>query len=608
MREFYRFLRYARPYRSNFASVILFNVISAVFSVFQMALLLPFLKILFGQDELVTQLPEFQFNINYFAQSLNYFISKIIIENGESGKIVALIFICTLILVASIISNLTRYLARYILGPVRFNIEKDIRNRIYNKIIGLHLGFFSESKKGDVISRITNDVSEIQRSVVQSFVMLIQEPIIIIFTLIALLAISVKLTLLILILLPLSGLLIGRLGKKLRSASKKGQGQLGLLLSNVEETLSGLRVIKTFNAEKNSTKRFHETNNKYTYFMTKVLRRRDLAAPLSEFLGTVVVVIIVMYGGILIFGGNSNLTPEMFITYIAIFYRIINPAKNLSTVSYDIKKGLASIDRVNEIIKVENEIVDKPDAKHIKEFKEGVVYSNINFKYQENYVLKDISLRLERGKTVALVGESGSGKSTLANLLPRLYDVNEGEILLDGVNIKEYLLKDLRGLIGVVNQEPILFNDTIFNNIAFGVDFADEKDVIKAAKVANAHQFILETKDGYQTNVGDRGNKLSGGQKQRISIARAVLKNPPILILDEATSALDSESEKLVQDALLRLMQNRTSIVIAHRLSTIKHADEIFVMQDGRIIEKGNHEELIGIEGAYRKFHDLQMF
>ncbi len=610
MKEFYRFLKYAKPYKFNLSLVIIFNIISAFFSIFQMGMLIPFLGIIFEQTDLVVEKPPFELSAEYFKDSFYHFLSKFVIDGGggTEGKLKAVLIICFIIAAASLVKNATRFIARYFLAGVRLNIDRDIRNKIYNKILGLHLGFFSEAKKGDVMSRVSNDVGEIQRSILQSLIMLIQEPIIIIFTLVVLFAMSVKLTLLLMLLLPISGLLIGRMGKKLRSASKKGQGQMGLLLSNIEETLSGLRIIKTFNAEKSSYSRFLDTNNKYTHLMTKVARRRDLAAPLSEFLGTLVVVVIVMYGSILIFGGESSLTPDIFIGYVGLFYSIIAPAKNLSTVSYDIKKGLASIDRVNEILQIENEIVNKSDAIHVKEFNTSIQYQSVNFKYKELYVLKDINLNLERGKTIALVGESGSGKSTLANILPRLYDVMEGEILLDGINIKNYNIKDLRDLIGVVNQEPILFNDTIYNNIAFGVENAKEEDVIEAAKIANAHQFIMETVDGYQTNVGDRGNKLSGGQKQRISIARAILKNPPILILDEATSALDSESEKLVQDALIKLMKNRTSIVIAHRLSTIKHADEIFVMQDGRIIESGNHEKLIAMNGAYRKFHELQMF
>ncbi|MFW5699672.1 MAG: ABC transporter ATP-binding protein [Bacteroidota bacterium] len=608
MKEFIKFLRYARPYRHLVFGAIIFNIFSAFFSIFQLGMIIPFLRIIFKTQELIYVQPEFSFSYDAILKTISYWVSKIIIENGDRGYVQALIVICIIIAISALLKTGFRYAGQYFLAPVKFNIDKDIRNSIYGKIISLHLGFFSESKKGDIMARLTSDVGEIERSIVQSLVLLITEPVLIIFTLVVMFSISVNLTLVVLVLLPLSGLLIGRIGKNLRKVAKKGQGQMGLLVSNVEETLSGLRVIKTFNAEGMSNERFQNTNNYYTKLMIKLLRKRDLASPLSEFLGSLVVVVIIWFGGSLILGGTSSLPPEEFIGFITFFYNMIRPAKNLSVISYDIKKGIASIERVNDILQANNEITDLPSAEKVQSINQQIEYRNVNFRYQEEYVVRDINLSIPKGKTIALVGESGSGKSTLANLLPRLYDIKEGAILIDGIPITKIELKSLRNLIGVVNQEPILFNDTIFNNIAFGVDNATEEDVIEAAKIANAHQFILETPKGYETNVGDRGNKLSGGQKQRISIARAVLKNPPILILDEATSALDSESEKLVQDALTHLMKNRTSLVIAHRLSTIKYADEIVVLQNGRILERGQHDELLEKNGAYRKFHELQMF
>jgi len=472
----------------------------------------------------------------------------------------------------------------------------------------LPIGFFTEEKKGDIIARITGDVSEVEFSIMSSLDMFFKNPPIIIVSLIAMFVMSWQLTAFVLILFPVTSSIIGRIGKSLKKSSLKGQNKMGDLLSTIEETLSGLRIIKGFNAEQKVYKRFQGENEDYRKIMNRLLRRRYLAHPLSEFLGTLIIIIVLWYGGHLILNKTSSLEPEQFIVYLAVFYSVINPIKAFSQEYYSIQKGLASMERINRILEVENNITEKPDAIGVHNFTNAIEYKNVFFKYRTDYVLNDITLTLKKGSTIALVGHSGSGKSTLVDMLPRFYDVERGNILLDGKDLRDYKISDLRRLMGIVNQDPILFNDTFFNNIAFGVNDATEEQVIAAAKVAHAHEFIENTENGYYSVVGDRGSKLSGGQRQRISIARAVLKNPPILILDEATSALDTESEKLVQDALTRLMENRTSIVIAHRLSTIIHADEINVLSNGIIVERGTHEELLALNGEYTKFYNMQYF
>jgi subfamily B ATP-binding cassette protein MsbA len=472
----------------------------------------------------------------------------------------------------------------------------------------LALPFFSEERKGDIISRITGDVTEVENSIMSSLDMFLKNPVIIIVLLISMLIMSPSLTLFILIVLPFTGFIIGRVGKSLKKVSREGQDKMGMILTVVEETLGGLRIIKAFNAEKKMDARFNSELMDYRHIMNRLMRKRELAHPLSELLGTIVIIIIVWYGGTLILNKSSELSGAEFIIYLGIFYQIINPAKAFTTALYSIQKGLASMDRIDKILLADVTIPEAPNAKPISDLKDSIEYKNITFAYDEKVVLKNVSLKIEKGKTVALVGQSGSGKTTFVDLLPRFYDVINGQIMIDGVDIRELKIHDLRDLMGNVNQEAILFNDSIYNNIAFGVENATIDKVIAAAKVANAHDFIVETEEGYNSFIGDRGSKLSGGQRQRLSIARAILKNPPILILDEATSALDTESERLVQDALENLMKNRTSLVIAHRLSTVRNADLICVFHDGEIVERGTHDELMEMKGRYKKLHKMQMF
>jgi subfamily B ATP-binding cassette protein MsbA len=606
MREFIKILiPYLKPYKLNALLNIVFNTLSSIFSLFSLTLLMPFLRILFSPDDLVLQKPEFAFNSKVLLDSFNYYLSQIIIKDGETK---ALLTVSIFILISVLLKNLFTYFANFFMSPLRNGIVKDIRNKIYKKVLNLHLGFFSHERKGDIISRMTTDAQEFEYSALASIEMLFRDPILIFVYFSSLVFMSPQLTLFVLILLPVSGYVIGKIGKTLKRSSTQARIRMGNLLSFMEETIGGLRIIKAFNAEKKVEEKFVRENNVYTKVMNSVYRRDYLASPLSEFLGVFTLVIVLYYGGKMVLGEQSSMSPEMFIGYIGIFSQIISPAKKVTTGYYRVQKGLAAMNRISDVLNTKIAITDKPDALPIKEFKHEIVYENVSFKYAENEVLKDINIKVSKGKTIALVGQSGSGKSTLVDLLPRFYDIQQGDIKIDRISIKDLKLKDLRALMGYVNQEPILFNDTIFNNIAFGMDNVRQEEVEAAAKVANAHDFIMDTPDGYQTNIGDRGSKLSGGQRQRLSIARAVLKNPPILILDEATSALDTESERLVQDALTNLMKNRTSIVIAHRLSTIKYADEICVMYEGRILERGSHEDLLKKDGAYKKLHDLQAF
>lgn len=585
---------------------IIYNILGAVFGTFSFAMLIPALDILFQTKALVQEKVEWAFTADSITHNVNYFISTFIAEHGQQD---ALLLIGAILVVATLLKVGFTYLADFVLIALRNGVVFDIRTLIYHKIIGLPLGYFSEERKGDIMARITSDVQEVENSIANSLGMMIKNPILIIVFLSVMIYMSWSLTLFVFIMLPITGIIIGRIGKSLKRVSSKGQNKLGEILSIIEEDLSGLRIIKSFNAEEKATNRFQTENNNYRLIMNRLMWRRHLAHPASEFLGTIVIVVVLWYGGrIILSGDDSSLSAAEFIGYMVFFYGIINPAKAFSTALYSIEKGLASMQRIDHVLGAEVTIKDKPNAKDIKSFEKSISYKNVTFAYGETEVLSNVSLDIEKGKSIALVGSSGSGKTTMVDLLPRFWDISQGNIEVDGTDIRDLKLKSLRNLIGNVNQEPILFNDTIFNNIAFGVEGASQEEVEKAAKIANAHQFILASENGYHTKIGDRGDKLSGGQKQRLSIARAILRNPPILILDEATSALDTESEKLVQEALDNLMKNRTSLVIAHRLSTIKNAHLICVLDEGKIIEKGTHKELMELNGKYKKLHSMQMF
>jgi subfamily B ATP-binding cassette protein MsbA len=613
MKEFFKLLKdYIPPYKKYLYLNFLFNFLSAIFGVFSLVSMIPVLKILFGLEKKVygfLELKEYMTSFGEFTNALKHNLYSYITRLGEvKGNDTALVYLGLFLVFMVLLKVGFSYMGSYSIVNLRTSVIRDIRDKIYNKTVSLPIGFFTEEKKGDIISRITGDVLEVEVSIMSSLDMFFKNPPIIIVSLVTMFVMSWQLTIFVLVLFPATGALIGRIGKSLKKSSLKGQNKMGELLSTIEETLSGLRIIKGFNAEEKVYKRFQRENEDYRKIMGRLLRRRYLAHPLSEFLGTLIIIIVLWYGGHLILNKTSSLEPEQFIVYLAVFYSIINPIKAFSQEYYSIQKGLASMERINRILEVKNNIIEKTDAQPIHSFSDAIEYKNVYFKYRNDYVLQDVNVTLKKGKTIALVGHSGSGKSTFVDLLPRFYDVEKGQITIDGKDIRDYKIADLRGLMGIVNQDPILFNDTFFNNIAFGVNQATEEEVIAAARVAHAHEFIENTEQGYYSIVGDRGSKLSGGQRQRISIARAVLKNPPILILDEATSALDTESEKLVQDALMNLMENRTSIVIAHRLSTIVHADEIFVLNNGIITERGNHDMLLAKNGEYTRFYNMQFF
>lgn len=606
MKDFLHLLRrFIPPYKWKLIWNIIFNFLSAVFGAFSFLLLIPSLQILFGTQELVTVKPEFNFSISSFSQYADYLISQVVIQYSHEK---ALIFIGIFIVITVFLKVGFQYLANYMIVVIRNGVVRDIRSKIYRKILKLQLGFFSDERKGDIMARMTGDVTEVENSIMNSLEMMIKNPILILVSLGVMIYMSWSLTLFVFVLFPIAGYIIGRIGKSLKKESRKGQNKMGDILSVIEEDLSGLRIIKAFNAERKATERFEKENESYFHIMNQLMWRRFLAHPMSEFLGTTVIIIVLWYGGQLILNQKSSLDAAAFIGYLVFFYNIINPAKAFSTALYSVEKGLASMERIDKIMNTEESIKEKPDALAISNFDSKIVYKNVSFAYNSTPVLKDISIEIKKGKTAAFVGRSGSGKTTLVDLLPRFYEVIGGRITIDGTDLRDLKLKDLRNLIGYVNQEPILFNDSFYNNIAFGIENVTEEQVIHSAKIANAHDFITATEKGYETTIGDRGDKLSGGQKQRISIARAVMKNPPILILDEATSALDTESERLVQDALLKLMQNRTSLVIAHRLSTIKNADIIYVLHKGEIVEQGTHDQLLASDGRYRKLHKMQMF
>jgi len=605
MKRILSIVGYIKPYWFFAVLNILFNVLSAFFALFSFVMAIPFLRILFNTQEMVTQAVPFAMNMEALQHNFNFFLSRIIMDRGATS---ALLLVSGLVVTMAMLKTGFKFLANYYITPVRVGVVRDIRNKVYKKILRLPMSYFSDSRKGDVISRVGMDVNEIELSVMSSLEMVFRDPITIIIFLVYMFVINYQLTLFALVLLPVSGLFIGRIGKNLRKSSMKLQTQQGTLLSILEETLSGMRIVKAFNGERKITEKFSETNDAYTDTITRVYRRRFLASPLSEFLGTLVMMILMYVGGIIVLNQSGTLSSEAFIAYLIIFSQIITPAKAFSTGYYNIQKGMAAFERVEHILFTEVKIKDRENAIPVGTFDSAIEYRDVNFSYDTEPVLKNIKLTIEKGKTIAIVGKSGSGKSTLVDLLPRFIDPVSGTILINGQSIKEFKIADLRGLMGIVSQQSILFNDTFLNNIAFGLNKVNEEDVIAAAKIANAHEFIMETSQGYQTNVGDAGSKMSGGQRQRISIARALLKNPPILILDEATSSLDTESEKYVQEAIEHLMKNRTSIVIAHRLSTVKHADEICVLEQGKIVEKGNHKGLLEHEGLYAKYHMLQMF
>lgn len=607
MKGLKRILQYVFPkYWKQAMLNFLFVGLSTVAGLFSFTLVVPFLDVLFDTNLSATPEPvPFEWDFDSMSKIFNYYLSKIIIDYGKSS---ALLYLSGFILIAIFLKTGFWYTSKLVMINIRYSIVKDIRDKLYNKITRLSLGFYSDEHKGDVMSRMTNDVNEVETSVLKSFDVIFKDPITLILSMVLLIEMSPKLTLFVLIMLPISGGIVGKIGSTLRRKSTIVQSKLGSLLSLIEETLGGLRIIKSFNAHEKVFASFGEENRQFIHESKKMMRRRDLAGPLSEFLGSLILIVVLWFGGSLVLSGNSSLSSSELIGYLVIFSQMISPAKQLIDAWYGIQKGLASSDRIDALMNAEITIKDCADPKPINSFSNQIDYKNVSFKYVNELVLKDINLSIKKGQTVALVGQSGSGKSTMVDLLPRFYDVIGGSISVDGTDIRNLKISDLRRLMGIVGQESFLFNDTIFNNIAFGVENATMEQVIAAAKIANAHDFIMETPDGYQSTVGDRGGKLSGGQRQRISIARAILANPPIMILDEATSALDTESEKLVQDALFRLMENRTSIVIAHRLSTVVNADLICVLQDGEIIERGTHAELMALGGQYKKLHDIQTF
>lgn len=607
MKEFIQILRrFIPPYKKYLALTVIFNILSAVLNIFSFAALIPILQILFRTEGAGTATELMPWSLDnlkeVLANNADYYVTQLI---GDVGATTTLLLIGLFLAFATFLKTGAYFLSSATIIPIRTGVVRDIRNQLYHKITSLPIGFFSEERKGDIIARMTGDVGEIESSIMSSLDMLFKNPILIISYFTALIFISWQLTLFTLVFVPIFGWFMGYVGRKLKRKSIAAQSLWSDTMSQVEETLGGLRIIKAFCAEDKMNKRFDGINSEYRDSIQRVNIRQQMAHPMSEFLGTVLIIIVLWVGGILVLD-QQILSGPTFIYYLVMLYSIINPLKDFSKASYNIPKGLASMERVDKILKAENTIKEPANPKHIASFEHQIEFRHVSFRYGEQWVLKDINLVIEKGKTVALVGQSGSGKSTLVDLIPRYYDVQEGEVLIDGINVKDLGIHDLRQLIGNVNQEAILFNDSFYGNITFGVDSATREQVEQAAHIANAHEFIMQTEHGYDTNIGDRGGRLSGGQRQRVSIARAILKNPPILILDEATSALDTESERLVQDALERLMKTRTTVAIAHRLSTIKNADEICVLHEGEIVERGTHEELLEKGGYYRKLHEMQ--
>ncbi|WP_320935642.1 ABC transporter ATP-binding protein [Bacteroides nordii] len=608
MKEFFQLMRrFVAPYKKYLGWAILLNILSAVLNVFSFTLIIPILQILFKMDNKVYEFIPWDSGASLKEIGVNnfyYYVTQMIQTNGAS---LTLLFLGLFLAFMTLLKTSCYFASSAVMVPLRTGVVRDIRIMVYSKVMSLPLGFFSEERKGDIIARMSGDVGEVENSITSSLDMLIKNPILILFYFSTLIITSWQLTLFTILVLPGMGWLMGVVGKKLKRQSLEAQAKWSDTMSQLEETLGGLRIIKAFIAEKKMVDRFTKCSNEYRDATNRVAIRQSLAHPMSEFLGTLLIVVVLWFGGSLILGNNSAIDAPSFIFYMIILYSVINPLKEFSKAGYNIPKGLASMERVDKILKAENKIKESPNPKPLNGLNDKIEFQHITFSYDEKReVLRDVSITIPKGKTIALVGQSGSGKSTLVDLLPRYHDVQGGDIKIDGTSIKDVRISDLRGLIGNVNQDAILFNDTFFNNIAFGVENATMEQVVEAAKIANAHDFIMEKEDGYNTNIGDRGGKLSGGQRQRISIARAILKNPPILILDEATSALDTESERLVQEALERLMKTRTTIAIAHRLSTIKNADEICVLYEGEIVERGKHEELLEMNGYYKRLNDMQ--
>ena len=608
MNTYLRILSYARPYRRYFPVYVLYTILAIVFGLLNFTLLKPLFDVIFEQvgpgemDKYLTK-PAFSFSLAYFMHMFNHYFLQIAEIYGKFGT---LVYVCIIIVVSVFLSNLFTYLSGVVLAKVRAEVIKKMRLDIFQKTTQMHIGFFSNERKGDLMSKMTNDIQEVENSIVQSLRVVFKEPATIILYFAVLFFMSVKLTLLTILIIPISGAIIGGITRRLRKTAIESQESLGRIVNILDETIGGMRVIKAFGAQSYVTGKFDEETDNYSNVNISMARKNELASPISQFLGVFVVAGILLYGGSLVLGNASDLSASDFITYIIIFTQVLNPAKEISRAASSIQRGLASAERIFAVVDTPSDIQNRPDAKPVSAFSKSITFEKVSFKYEKETVLSEINFTLEKGKTIALVGPSGGGKSTIADLVPRFYDPSQGRVLLDGTDLRDLDLAQLRGLMGIVTQESILFNDTVFNNIAFGLEGISEEKVMEAAKIANAHEFIVQLENGYHTNIGERGSKLSGGQRQRLSIARAVLKNPPILILDEATSALDSESERLVQDALTKLMTNRTTLVIAHRLSTIQHADEILVIKKGEIVQRGAHSQLILEDGLYKKLSSIQ--
>ncbi len=607
MNTFFRLLAFAKPYSRFWPRYLIISIFSVVFGIANYALIAPLLKVLFEADsiDLTVSLPPFSLSIDYFQALFNHYLVGFI---KNSGPLIGLVYVCIVLITTSLLSNLMRYLSQRVLVSMRTHIMKNVRTALFHKITKMHVGYFSQHRKGDILSSISNDVTEVQNGVANSFHILFRDPLLIIGFLSMLFYMSPQLTAVTLLTLPISAIVIGRLSRKLKKGAKDTQSMMGRIVSHFEEAISGARIIKAFNAQEYVNGNFNSSNEGHRKISKKMYNKQELASPLSEFLGITVAASVLFYGGYLQMNGNLGMEWSSFVVYIGFYWRVLEPAKSISNAYANLQRGLASGDRLFAILDVEPEIKKSSNPVRLKSFTNSIKFDNVSFSYVKEPVLKNINIEIPKGKTIALVGPSGAGKSTMADLIPRFYDVSSGSLKIDGIDVRDYEPKDIISLMGIVTQEAILFNDSVYNNITFGLEGVSKEDVINAAKIANAHEFIENLPLGYETNIGDRGATLSGGQRQRLAIARAVLKNPPILILDEATSALDTESEKLVQDALTKLMKNRTSIVIAHRLSTIRHADDIIVLKDGEVVERGDHQSLIDKGGMYSNLCSLQTF